>query len=285
MQPLSNSMHHMYNFNTTMPSSDYQIMQPLSNSMPYMYNFNTQMLYNEYYNNNNNNIREVQNQAESVSISGLDQAIQQEEQAQEQQQRRKVFHWTNEEHMLFLEGLQVCKKGKWKEISQKYVKTKTSTQIASHAQKYFKRQQQKLDVKSKDIKRKPRKSIHDKTIIMDIMPDTPTNQNQVIQQVNNNEASPSFPILNSFDEITGMYDNLTEEDFAMINDILNEDGEVTGVNQNQVIQVDNNEASLSSSILNSFDEISNIYDNFTEEDFVMINDFLNDDGEVNGVSF
>jgi hypothetical protein len=86
----------MYNFNTTMPSSDYQIMQPLSNSMPYMYNFNTQMPYNEYY---NNNIREVQNQAESVSISGLDQAIQQEEQAQEQQQRRKVFHWTNEEHM------------------------------------------------------------------------------------------------------------------------------------------------------------------------------------------
>jgi hypothetical protein len=67
-----------------MPSSDYQIMQPLSNSMPYMYNFNTQMPYNEYYNNNNNNIREVQNQ---------------EEQAQEQQQRRKVFHWTNEEHM------------------------------------------------------------------------------------------------------------------------------------------------------------------------------------------
>jgi hypothetical protein len=84
-----------------MPSSDYQIMQPLSNSMPYMYNFNTQMPYNEYYNNNNNNIWEVQNQAESVSISGLDQAIQQEEQAQEQQQqqRRKVFHWTNEEHM------------------------------------------------------------------------------------------------------------------------------------------------------------------------------------------
>ncbi|WJX23938.1 hypothetical protein P8452_13108 [Trifolium repens] len=268
-----------------MPSSDYQIMQPLSNSMPYMYNFNTQMPYNEYYNNNNNNIREVQNQAESVSISGLDQAIQQEEQAQEQQQRRKVFHWTNEEHMLFLEGLQVCKKGKWKEISQKYVKTKTSTQVASHAQKYFKRQQQKLDVKSKDIKRKPRKSIHDKTNIMDIMPVTPTNQNQVIQQVNNNEALPPFPILNSFDEITGMYDNFTEEDFAMINDILNEDGEVTGVNQNQVIQVDNNEASLSSSILNSFDEISNIYDNFTEEDFAMINDFLNEVGEVTGVSF
>jgi hypothetical protein len=120
---------------------------------------------------------------------------------------------------------------------------------------------------------------------MDILPDTPTNQNQVIQQVNNNEPSLSFPIPNSFDEITGMYDNFTEEDFAMINDILNEDGEVTGVNQNQVIQVNNNEASLSSSILNSFDEISNIYNNFTEEDFAMINDFLNEDGEVTGVSF
>ncbi|KAL1556502.1 transcription factor MYB1R1-like [Salvia divinorum] len=44
--------------------------------------------------------------------------------------------WTEEEHKLFLIGLHDLRKGNWKGISNNYVKTRTPTQVASHAQKY-----------------------------------------------------------------------------------------------------------------------------------------------------
>lgn len=59
--------------------------------------------------------------------------------------------WTKEEHMLFLNGLQIHGKGAWKEISM-IVQTRTPTQIQSHAQKYFLRQKQEV---------KNKRSIHD----------------------------------------------------------------------------------------------------------------------------
>ena len=45
--------------------------------------------------------------------------------------------WSEEEHKLFLLGLEKVGKGNWKGISKNFVKTRTSTQVASHAQKYF----------------------------------------------------------------------------------------------------------------------------------------------------
>ncbi|XP_050916245.1 uncharacterized protein LOC127131362 [Lathyrus oleraceus] len=59
-------------------------------------------------------------------------------QSSNQENRKKVKQWTKNEHKAFLVGLQTAGRGKWKDISRNYVKTKTSTQVASHAQKIMK---------------------------------------------------------------------------------------------------------------------------------------------------
>lgn len=56
---------------------------------------------------------------------------------------------------LFLMGLHRYGKGDWRSISRYYVIAKTSTQVASHAQKYFKRQTSTTPIDRR------RRSIHD----------------------------------------------------------------------------------------------------------------------------
>ncbi|KAK4350001.1 hypothetical protein RND71_029314 [Anisodus tanguticus] len=58
-----------------------------------------------------------------------------------EQERRKGIPWTEEEHRLFLLGLDKFGKGDWRSISRNFVISRTPTQVASHAQKYFIRQQ------------------------------------------------------------------------------------------------------------------------------------------------
>lgn len=72
------------------------------------------------------------------------------------QERRKGIPWTEEEHRLFLLGLEKYGKGDWRSISRNFVVTRTPTQVASHAQKYFIR----LNSMNKDRRRS---SIHDIT--------------------------------------------------------------------------------------------------------------------------
>ncbi|KAM0007494.1 putative transcription factor MYB-HB-like family [Helianthus debilis subsp. tardiflorus] len=55
-------------------------------------------------------------------------------------ERKKGVPWTEEEHRMFLLGLQKLGKGDWRGIARNYVITRTPTQVASHAQKYFIRQ-------------------------------------------------------------------------------------------------------------------------------------------------
>ncbi|CAM6025700.1 unnamed protein product [Sphagnum balticum] len=74
------------------------------------------------------------------------------------QERRKGIPWTEEEHRLFLIGLTKFGKGDWRSISRNFVISRTPTQVASHAQKYFIR----LNSINKD---KRRSSIHDITSI------------------------------------------------------------------------------------------------------------------------
>ncbi|XP_061356703.1 transcription factor DIVARICATA-like [Gastrolobium bilobum] len=76
------------------------------------------------------------------------------------QERKKGVPWTEEEHRRFLMGLIKYGKGDWRNISRNFVITKTPTQVASHAQKYYIRQ--KLSG-GKESKRRP--SIHDITIV------------------------------------------------------------------------------------------------------------------------
>ncbi|KAK4741539.1 hypothetical protein SAY87_025127 [Trapa incisa] len=59
------------------------------------------------------------------------------------ERKRKWVQWTAEEHRNFEFGLSQIGWGKWKEMSNKYVKTRSPAQITSHAQKYLKRQQKK----------------------------------------------------------------------------------------------------------------------------------------------
>ena len=58
----------------------------------------------------------------------------------------------------FLMGLKKYGKGDWRNIARNFVTTRTPTQVASHAQKYFIRQ-------LTDCKDKRRSSIHDITIV------------------------------------------------------------------------------------------------------------------------
>ncbi|KAH7864861.1 hypothetical protein Vadar_034718 [Vaccinium darrowii] len=74
------------------------------------------------------------------------------------QERKKGVPWTEEEHKLFLLGLKKYGKGDWRNISRNFVVTRTPTQVASHAQKYFIRQ-------LSGGKDKRRASIHDITTV------------------------------------------------------------------------------------------------------------------------
>ncbi|XP_073526394.1 uncharacterized protein [Phyllobates terribilis] len=74
------------------------------------------------------------------------------------QERKKGVPWTEEEHRQFLLGLKKYGKGDWRNISHYFVTSRTPTQVASHAQKFFLRQ-------ISGPKEKRRSSIHDITTI------------------------------------------------------------------------------------------------------------------------
>ncbi|CAD5178274.1 unnamed protein product [Musa acuminata subsp. malaccensis] len=71
--------------------------------------------------------------------------------------RKKGVPWTEEEHRMFLLGLQKLGKGDWRGIARNFVVSRTPTQVASHAQKYFIRQ-------SNSSRRKRRSSLFDMPI-------------------------------------------------------------------------------------------------------------------------
>ncbi|KAF5805594.1 putative transcription factor MYB-HB-like family [Helianthus annuus] len=68
---------------------------------------------------------------------------------------KKGMPWTEDEHRSFLMGLEKLGRGRWRAISKQYVPSRTPTQVASHAQKFF------IRLNSTEDKRKRRSSLFD----------------------------------------------------------------------------------------------------------------------------
>nr|ATA67108.1 MYB1R1 [Lycium ruthenicum] len=88
-------------------------------------------------------------------------------------ERKRGVPWTEEEHKLFLLGLHKVGKGDWRGISRNFVKTRTPTQVASHAQKYFLR-------RTNLNRRRRRSSLFD--ITTDSVSVLPTEENKNLQE-------------------------------------------------------------------------------------------------------
>ncbi|KAG9452156.1 hypothetical protein H6P81_005060 [Aristolochia fimbriata] len=146
-------------------------------------------------------------------------------------ERKKGVPWTEEEHRTFLAGLEKLGKGDWRGISRNFVTTKTPTQVASHAQKYFLRQ-------STQNKRKRRSSLFDMvindnastsettpTLNLVRMPETPgqsslhrhnlyacTSARTAVQTyLRTSEAYPTTP----FDRSTGGFSSLNSSNYMV----------------------------------------------------------------------
>lgn len=101
-------------------------------------------------------------------------------------ERKRGVPWTEDEHKLFLLGLQKVGKGDWRGISRNFVKTRTPTQVASHAQKYFLR-------RSNLNRRRRRSSLFD--ITTDSVSAMSTEEQKQVHEVNKSQpvVQPSIP--------------------------------------------------------------------------------------------
>ncbi|XP_065867890.1 transcription factor MYBS3 [Euphorbia lathyris] len=105
-------------------------------------------------------------------------------------ERKKGVPWTAEEHRLFLVGLQKLGKGDWRGIARTYVVSRTPTQVASHAQKYFIRQ-------NNAIRRKRRSSLFDMVPDMATEPQPVPEEHELLPPCHvENDNADLLPLLN-----------------------------------------------------------------------------------------
>ncbi|RWR86708.1 transcription factor MYB1R1 [Cinnamomum micranthum f. kanehirae] len=84
-------------------------------------------------------------------------------------ERKKGVPWTEDEHRMFLLGLQKLGKGDWRGISRNFVVSRTPTQVASHAQKYF--------IRQTNVSRRKRRSS-----LFDMITDEPVDASTVVSR-------------------------------------------------------------------------------------------------------
>ncbi|GAB2213182.1 hypothetical protein Drorol1_Dr00021204, partial [Drosera rotundifolia] len=99
-------------------------------------------------------------------------------------ERKRGIPWSEEEHKRFLVGLKKLGKGDWRGIAKNFVLTRTPTQVASHAQKYYIR-------RSNVSRRRRRSSLFD--ITTESVVAVPTND----QRTNQDEASQSLSLVST----------------------------------------------------------------------------------------
>ncbi|KAL3654157.1 hypothetical protein CASFOL_003838 [Castilleja foliolosa] len=135
-------------------------------------------------------------------------------------ERKRGIPWSEEEHRLFLLGLQKVGKGDWRGISRNYVKTRTPTQVASHAQKYFLR-------RTNLNRRRRRSSLFDITTdavgsaIEDHMNQETSTQLPITQVQQQNPSNLTYPVAITplvTSESLNPIDNLT---FGRVNQLNN----------------------------------------------------------------
>ncbi|KAJ6374195.1 hypothetical protein OIU78_029826 [Salix suchowensis] len=139
--------------------------------------------------NNDNNEEEEDAGAAGAGYMSADDTVHHSSSASGRRgERKRGVPWTEEEHRRFLFGLQKVGKGDWRGISRNFVKTRTPTQVASHAQKHF--------LRLNSVNRRRRR-----TSLFDITADTVTSMPKEEQEAHrpdsngNNHASLSNPPL------------------------------------------------------------------------------------------
>ncbi|KAL9270811.1 Transcription factor MYB1R1-like protein [Drosera capensis] len=119
-----------------------------------------------------------------AAASGYASADEDVPQRSNNRERKRGIPWSEEEHTRFLVGLKKLGKGDWRGIAKNFVLTRTPTQVASHAQKYYIR-------RSNVSRRRRRSSLFD--ITTDSVVAVPAND----QQTNQDEASQSLPLVST----------------------------------------------------------------------------------------